>query len=202
MQTLAIFFSTVFHPLLIPTYAFIFLDWAYPYLFFNLDLISKSRLFVTIFINTFLFPMISLFIMKKLDFISSFHLPDRKERIIPYIAIIAFYFWTYLVVKNLGVGALINDILFGVCISVFLVFFFNGFFKISAHATASGAFVGLSIFLAFHSVYNLELLLMIIVLLAGLIGSSRLYLAAHNSFEIYSGYLVGLAGQFLSFMVF
>jgi hypothetical protein len=202
MRAVAQFFSTAFHPLLIPTYAFIFLNWVYPYLFFNLDLINKTRLFVTIFINTFIFPMIALVIMKKLDFISSFNLPDRKERIIPYIAIIAFYFWTYLVVKNLGVGGFINDILFGVCISIFLVFFFNGFFKISAHATASGAFVGLTVFLAFHSVYNIELPLMGVILVAGMIGTSRLYLSAHNSFEIFSGYLVGLLGQFLSFKIF
>jgi len=194
--------SIVFHPLLLPTYAFIFLNWAYPYLFFNLDIINKTRLFVTIFINTFIFPMIAMVIMKKLDFISSLHLPDRKERIIPYIAIIAFYFWTYLVVKNLSVGGFINDILFGVSLSIFLVFFLNGFYKISAHTTASGAFVGLTFFLAFNSVYNIEIPLMIVVLIAGMVGTSRLYLSAHSVFEVFSGYAVGLLGQYLSFRVF
>jgi hypothetical protein len=202
MRAVAMFFSVVFHPLLLPTYAFVFLNWAYPYLFFNLDLINKTRLFVTIFINTFVFPMIALVIMRKLDFISSYHLPERQERIIPYIAIIAFYFWTYLVVKNLGVGGFINDILFGVCISIFLVFFFNGFFKISAHTAASGAFVGLTISLAFNSVYNIELPLMLVVIIAGIVGTSRLYLSAHNSYEVFAGYAVGLLGQYLSFRVF
>ncbi len=188
--------------MLLPTYAFLFINWSYPYLMFNLDIISKARLFVTIFINTFMFPMVALAIMKKLDFISSFHLHDRHERIIPYIAISFFYFWTYLVVKNLGVGSLINDIMFGASLSVFMVFFFNGFFKISAHAAAAGAFVGIVMFLAYNSVYNLELPLTITILLAGVICSSRLYLKAHNSFEIISGFLVGILGQVLSFKVF
>jgi membrane-associated phospholipid phosphatase len=202
MRTTSTLFSVLFHPLLLPTYAFVFLNWAYPYLFFNLDIINKTRLFATIFINTFIFPMIALVIMKKLDFISSYQLPDRKERIIPYIAIIAFYFWTYLVVKNLGIGGFINDILFGVCISIFLLFFFNGFSKISAHTTASGAFVGLTFFLAFNSVYNIEIPLMIVIFLAGLVGASRLYLNAHSSFEIFSGYALGIIGQFISFRYF
>ncbi len=195
----ATFISVIFHPLLLPTYAFLFLNWVYPYLLFNLDVISKARLFVTIFINTFLFPVIALFIMRKLDFISSFQMHERHERIIPYIAISFFYFWSYLVVKNLGIGSLINDIMFGASLSVFFVFFFNGFFKISAHAAAAGAFLGLTLFLSFNSVYNLELPLMGVVLVAGLIGTSRLFLSAHTPFEIFSGYLAGILGQVISF---
>jgi membrane-associated phospholipid phosphatase len=194
--------SIVFHPLLLPTYAFLFLNYTYPYLLFNLDLISKTRLFVTIFINTFLFPLIALVIMRKLDFISSFHMHERQERIIPYIAISFFYFWSYLVVKNLGIGSIINDIMFGASLSVFMVFFFNGFFKISAHAASAGAFFGLTLFLSVNSVYNLELPVMIVILIAGLIGSSRLYLSAHTPFEIFSGFLVGVLGQILSFKYF
>jgi membrane-associated phospholipid phosphatase len=195
----ATFISVVFHPLLLPTYAFLFLNWVYPYLLFNLDVISKTRLFVTIFINTFLFPVIALFIMRKLDFISSFQMHERQERIIPYIAISFFYFWSYLVVKNLGIGSLINDIMFGASLSVFFVFFFNGFFKISAHAAAAGAFFGLTMFLAFNSIYNLELPLIAVIIIAGLIGSSRLYLSAHTPFEIISGFLAGILGQVISF---
>jgi membrane-associated phospholipid phosphatase len=198
----ATFISVIFHPLLLPTYAFLFLNWVYPYLLFNLDVISKTRLFVTIFINTFLFPIIALFIMRKLDFISSFQMHERQERIIPYIAISFFYFWSYLVVKNLGIGSLINDIMFGASLSVFFVFFFNGFFKISAHAAAAGAFFGLSLFLSFNSIYNLEFPLMGVIVIAGLIGSSRLFLSAHTPFEVIAGYLAGILGQVISFKFF
>lgn len=202
IRSAALFISVIFHPLLLPTYAFLFIDWTYPYLFFNLDVINKARLFTTIFINTFIFPMIALVLMKKLGFISSFHLPERKERIIPYIAIMAFYFWTYMVVRSLSVGVFVNDILFGVCLSLFMVFFFNGFFKISAHTTASGAFVALTCFLAFYSNYNITIPLIIVIILAGIVGAARLYLAVHNAAEVYAGYIVGMVGQVLSFTLF
>jgi len=199
MKLIARFISIVFHPLLIPTYAFLFLNWVYPYLLFNLDVITKGRLLITVFINTFLFPVIALFIMRKLDFISSFNIPDKQERIIPYIAIMFFYFWTYMVVNSLGVGSLVSDIMLGSALSVFMVFFFNVFFKISAHAAAAGAFLGLAAFLSIDSIYNLEWPLMGIVVIAGIIGSSRLYLAAHTNFEIFAGYAVGILGQIISF---
>lgn len=202
MKIAANIVSLLFHPLLLPTYAFLFLNWVYPYLLFNLDVISKGRLFVTVFINTFLFPVIALFIMRKLDFISSFNIPDKKERIIPYIAIMFFYFWSYMVVKSLGVGSLINSIMLGSALAVFMVFFFNVFFKISAHAAAAGAFVGLAFFLTLNSVYNLEWPLLGIIIIAGFIGTSRLYLQAHDTFEVFSGYAVGIIGQIVAFKFF
>lgn len=199
---LAYFFSFAFHPLLLPTLAFFLLNWAYPYLLFNLDVINKTRLFSTIFINTFLFPVLAILIMRKLEFISSFQMHDQKERIIPYIAISFFYFWSYLVIKNLGIGLLINNIMLGTSLSIFLVFFLNGFFKISAHTTAAGAFMSFTFYLAFQSTFNIELPLMAIIFLGGCIGSSRLILGAHSPFEIFAGYFVGAMGQIISFTFF
>ena len=130
LQQAANFVSVVFQPLLLPTYAIVFINWANPYLFAGIDPNDKMRLFVTIFVNTFIFPVVAIFIMRKLNFVKSFLLESREERIIPYIAISLFYFWCFMVIRKLGVDNFLTTVLLGSSLSVFMAFFFNLFFKI------------------------------------------------------------------------
>ena len=200
LQQAANFVSVVFQPLLLPTYAIVFINWANPYLFAGIDPDDKMRLFVTIFVNTFIFPVLAIFIMWKLNFVKSFLLKSREERIIPYIAISLFYFWCFMVIRKLGVDNFLTTVLLGSSLSVFMAFFFNLFFKISVHTVGAGNFIGIGLFLALSSSFNLEIPLMFIFLIAGFVGSARLYLKTHNQGDIYSGYVVGFLGQFLAIM--
>jgi len=195
------FFSFVFHPLLLPSYAFLFINYSYPYLLAGLKPDDKVKIFATLFINTFIFPVITIGIMRKLNFISSFHLRDREERVVPIIAISIFYFWTFMVIKNLDIGTFFSAIILGASLSVFMTFFFNLFFKISIHSVGAGNFVAVAILLAFNSRFNLELPLILSVIIAGILGSSRLFLKEHKPIEVYFGYAVGVLGQIFAFII-
>lgn len=201
MKPFAYLISTFFHPMLLPSYAMLLIATVYPQFLANLTKDEVVRLLVTIATNTLLFPGLVIVLMKKLNFISSFNIPDRKERIIPYIAISIFYFWTFMVVRSLGIGGFINDVMFGASLSVFAVFFFNLFFKISAHTMAFGNFIALMISLTFMSSFNLEWALAIVVLIAGLVGTSRLILKAHTPAEVFWGYAIGLICQLIAFKI-
>lgn len=200
MIQLANFISVVFHPLLLPTYAFLFISWADPYLLAGIAPENKVKLFVTIFVNTFIFPMLAIFIMKKLKFVNSFLLKSREERIIPYIAISLFYFWCFMVIRKLAIDDFLTAALLGASLSVFMSFFFNLFFKISLHTVGVGNFIAIGLLLALSSGFNLEIPLMLIIIIAGLVGSARIYLKAHRSGEVYSGYMVGIMGQLIAIM--
>ncbi|NJO87488.1 MAG: hypothetical protein HC821_05910 [Lewinella sp.] len=45
---------------------------------------------------------------------------------------------------------------------------------------------------------SLSLLLVVIILLAGAVGSARLLLEAHTAAEVYGGYLVGFSSQLIA----
>lgn len=64
-----------------------------------------------------------------------------------------------------------------------------------------GGFIGF--FLIFQQSYNYAILpiIIVLILLAGLLGASRLYLKAHTSLEVYLGFFVGLISQFLMFWI-
>lgn len=191
--------SGLFHPLVITVYAFLFINILNPYQFIHLNQKDIVQLFVTLLTNTLVFPLITVIIMSRLGFISSLEMNDRQERIIPYIGMSLFYFWTYLVVKQLGVGSYFTHVMLGISLSVFAAFFFNLFYKVSIHAIAMGGFVGIALSLAIISSHNLLTPLMLVIVCAGAVGSARMYLGSHNSAQVYSGYMLGLLAQLVSF---
>lgn len=201
LKLLAQLISVVFHPLFIATYAFFFVGQYYPYLFAHLSGVNKLQLFVVLFTNTVIFPGVTLLIMSKLGFISSLSIEGREERIIPLIAMGLFYFWTYLVIKQMEIGNYFNQVMLGGSLAVFAAFFFNNFFKISIHAVAAGTFLGVAFTLVLISSYNLLLPLLLVILIAGLIGSARLYLQVHTSRDVYAGYAVGMLAQLVAFQL-
>ena len=194
--------SGLFHPLVITTYAFLFVNLLNPYQFIHLSRTGVMQLFVTLVTNTLVFPLITVVIMSRLGFVSSLEMKERQERIIPYIGMSLFYFWTYLVVKQLGVGTYFTHVMLGISLSVFAAFFFNLFYKVSIHAIAMGGFVGIALSLTIISTYNLVVPLMLVILLAGAVGSARMYLGSHNSTQVYTGYMIGLLAQLISFTFF
>lgn len=73
---------------------------------------------------------------------------------------------------------------------------FNSFFKISMHALGMGAFTGLMLLIVFTGYPSGTFLpLMIILLLSGIVCTSRLILSSHLLFDINAGFLIGIVSQ-------
>src|SRR5689334_1686420 len=134
------FLSLIFHPLLLPTYAFMMIVWSQPFLFAAYE--GKEWVIVLrVFINTFIFPVICLIILWRLGWLKSIEAQSREERIIPYIAIGTLYVWTFITFRKSADPQILNIILLGSCIALFGCFLFNIFSKISIHAAGFGALV-------------------------------------------------------------
>ncbi len=202
--------SFVFHPSLLPTFAFIYIIWSNPGLFAPLGSVATNKIVLIVAINTFLFPLITVFLMLKLGFIKSFFMEEKKERYLPYLATAIFYLWTLLYVwhqndlqeisLNTFASKILTVIILGATISVFLLFLLNLFYKISMHTVGMGYFIGIALAMLPVSNYGLKIPFMIIILIAGLVGTARLSLGAHKPQEIYSGYLLGIICQLIAFI--
>ncbi len=123
---------------------------------------------------------------------------DAKERLIPFLATGAFYIWGYVVFRKSGMPQIFDIILLGATITLFATFMLNLFWKISAHAGAMGCLLVITFALSFISAGSLNYLVVFMVLLAGIIGSSRLVLNAHNASEIFIGYFIGIMSQMVA----
>lgn len=211
--------SIVFHPLLMLTYMLILLLAVNPYLFGVNRLGEKaSILFVMrVFFTTFLLPAIAVFVMWRLELITSLQMRDKQERIGPFIASGVFYLWTFRSVmadSNIPTAFLIAAL--GTTIGLFMAFLINLFFKISLHAMGVGGMVGMVAISMWYFSYgnftatlpfvgyshiSINLVLIFTILIAGIVGTARMILAAHTPKELYAGFLLGLASQYIALKI-
>ena len=202
LKAFATAISYLFHPLLLPTYAFLLILLGNPYMFANLDQNVKARILATILLNTFFLPVIAVVLMRRLNFVSSLHLGTQQERYIPLIATGVFYFWSFLVFKKLPIDPFMVNMLLGASIAIAITFVINIFYKLSIHTVGAGYLLGIAVQLTAIATYDFSMILITIIIIAGLVGSARLYLTAHDQGEIYMGYFIGFVGMILAYHVF
>jgi len=206
MKAIAKIISYLFHPLLFPTYGAILILLVNPNLYGRFGSREDNIWLIIVFALTFMFPAVWLLMMKRLDLIDSLNLETTKDRIVPFVATATFYLWTTEMFKptatmRIPPNQLIFYMMMGACASIFIAFFVNIFTKISLHTIGTGSLLGLLITLIPFSTYDLRLVFIFAILLAGAVGASRLVLKAHTEREVFSGYFVGFSGQFIAFSI-
>jgi hypothetical protein len=166
-----------------------------------------------------MFPLIAIVMMKTLGLISSLEMPDKKERIGPLIITGLFYMWLYVNVRNNdNIPSALSFFILGSTIAVFMALTINSFTKISLHSIAAGGFLMGMLFIVFNWSYGYvdiplpfldiewrwsdRMVMIIVILLSGAIGTARLYLKAHRQEEIYGGYIVGILAQMIAYRIF
>jgi hypothetical protein len=193
--------SVVFHPLFIPSYITAYLLFADPYAFAGMS--SKAKLFklISVVFSTFFLPLFSVALMKQLGFVKSILLRSQKDRIIPYIVCMIFYFWAWYVSRNLHDNPYLISMLLAVFLSCIAGMMANIYFKISMHGIAAGALLVLFLWMAFDGAVMAAAWLPAAILITGLVCTARFIVSDHNGFEIYSGLLVGALCQLVAIAV-
>jgi len=193
MKTTANLVSYIFHPLLMPTYIFIYISFVNPYLLSGWNSPQMKIALSQVFINSFLFPVITVLLMKSLGFVNNLQLKTPEERFVPFIATMIFYVWSYFVFKRSDLNEIFSDVLLAGLIGIILAFLGAIFFKkISLHTIGAGLAIALILQTVPIAYVNATPILLVGILLAGLIGTSRLILNAHTNREIYYGYAIGI----------
>lgn len=196
VRLFAQFLSFVFHPLFIPAYISAFLIFVHPYAFSGMNFRLKVLRFVSVILLTAFFPAFTVFLLKSLGFARSIHLRTQKERIIPYVASMFFYFWIFYVSRNLaGSPVIFTTLLLGIFIASIAALMANIYFKVSMHAIAMGGMVAFFLILAVFGSFPVTIFLAVAILVAGLVCSSRLIVSDHHPFEIYAGFFLGVISQ-------
>jgi hypothetical protein len=200
-KTFARVLSVLFHPLLVPTY-FLLILFRLP--FYNLLSISvkmKTMVLLFVFVLTFVLPTLVAVGMWLLKLIDSMEMCHRHERTFPMIAIAFFFYFAFYGLSKLSVFQLATMFLLGSTALVLVGLGINYFFKISQHMIAWGGLTGALIALGLTLHITLYFWLFGVILASGITGYARLKTASHTSFEIYSGWLLGMVVMTALFLV-
>jgi len=189
--------SVVFHPLFIPTYFFAFLAWALPAALEPIAPELQPKFLLFLFIVTCLLPLLNVGIFKSLGGIQSFAMPDRKERLLPFIFISLIYgavtYLFYLYARmNLNDNFLRLMLIIDALVLVSTIATF--IFKVSVHSITVWGLIGILVPLnKITEVNSIFYPTVGVIVLAGLIMGARLKVGAHNPREVMLGAVLGLA---------
>lgn len=157
-----------------------------------------NRIYLVFFVTTVLMPCLSFFILKRNRFVSSYSMPHRKERFVPYATTLIYYFGLYYLLKAGNFPDILLSACFGIIVVMSIVIFVNSLIKISAHAVGiAGVIAMYAVMVKQDWIKGNDDFLALLIVIAGLIGTARLSLNAHRNSEVYLGILVGFAGQFM-----
>jgi len=183
--------SYLFHPLLMPCYILIIL--------LNLDSIAslsvpltyKLTLTGVVLLMTVILPLLFTWLLMKVQYITSIFITTKEERVYPILSIAIFYYATYYLLKEVHISAIFSYYMLGATLVAILALIINFYRKISLHMLGIGSFTGLFLGLSLNFGINFTTEIITGILLAGVIGYSRLKPNAHQPSDVYSGFLTG-----------
>lgn len=193
------YISVILHPIVIPTVGVMVYFLMVPN---NYLKEQKFTILSYIFLLTYLIPLFTLLLLKRIKLIKTYKTESIKERKLPVVLMLfLFYFLATSFQSYSGLKDL-TILFYGTSLGLLLIFLlFYLKVKTSIHMLSLGVATGF--FLVLTQVYDQSFLLIIMVciFLAGLLGSSRLKLQAHSPLEVYTGFFLGILSTLTMYIV-
>lgn len=199
-------FSYVLHPLFLPLLVTFMTVTALPEYFTAFRLASMrfdyDILYFRVASISLFFPLLVVLLSRALGFVTSIQMETQRDRIIPYVATIIFYFWAFYTFFREGSAPnFFTSFFLGSFITVSICLVANNFIKISMHTTGWGGVIGYFVVLMAGLGLNVAIPLAVIFVLAGIAATSRLVLSAHTTWEIYIGLFTGILAQLVAWWI-
>lgn len=183
--------STIFSPLLIPTYAICIALWET--ILTIVPLSTKIHVMATVFIITCVLPASFIYLLLRLKKVSDMSLSNPRERAIPFIVSILCYCGLIYAFYLYHSPAWLIMFCVGAVIALITTMVINFRWKISAHGAAAGGFLAFLYMLILNQLTfnNLTPLLYTAIFLTGLVGMSRVIRERHTVMQVLAGILNG-----------
>lgn len=193
LSATARFFSTVLTPLLAPTYGAFLALWTS--VLCLLPNGTRLTVLVMIFGITCILPLIGIGVLHHFGIITNKHLVKRKERLLPYLMGVACLIGTCFYLQHIHSPAWFIMFIAGAAAASIVCLLVNLLWKISAHMAGMGGLVALlfQIHVQGLSAFNLFWVINGTIILAGMLGTSRMILRRHTVMQVLTGFAVGYA---------
>lgn len=196
MKTIAHVISTIFQPLLMPTYG-VMLIFVYTY-FGMIYLPQFWQIILPAVLFSFTVPALLILMLYRKRIISDLSLKIRRERFYPYLITLLSYsvMIVYYFKMRMPVWFLMIMVASVVIMVIAILVTFT--WKISAHMFGVGGLIGGSMAVSyFVERSNPYYMFMGLFIIAGLIGTSRLILRRHTLHQVIAGFLLGFLVSFV-----
>ena len=194
--------SVLGHPLFMPLYAFGLLIYTNPYI--NMMITETGKYFTLgiLLVFTVILPILTSVLFKLFGLIDSLYMKTAKERRWPVLLTLIWYYMGIQLLTRIYVPQSFLLLMIGATSIVGVALVITSRWKISIHMLGIGGVIGAIIGISQRFQFDHSILLIALILFAGLIGYSRLKTNSHNFRQVYAGFIVGIAVEWICVMNF
>ncbi len=190
-------FSVLLSPMLMPTYGMII---AFQLSTYQILLTTDKLIVIAVIAAlTCVIPAVLFLVMKYFGILTDVHLNNRRERFLPYAIIIVCYVVAALYLFNINAPTWMWMFLFGAGVASLVSLVVNIVWKISAHMAGIGGIIGLlcKINNFGDGVFDLMPIICVVIIVAGILGTSRLAMERHTLWQVIAGVFNGFLCVYL-----
>ncbi|WP_289874748.1 phosphatase PAP2 family protein [Duncaniella muris] len=201
MKRISEILSVLFSPLLVPTYGMILAAFLTILRYLPVNLLCTA-VGIT-FVITCLIPVSIIMALFRSGMVSDPGLNERKERYLPYGAVVLCYLGCGFFFFKASAPLWLPMFFAGAALATVINVAVNYWWKISAHAAAMGGLVALlfRIVASHYALYNMNLWLSAVIILAGAVMTARVYLGRHTLRQVLAGCANGFICVYLMSML-
>ena len=184
-------FSAVFSPFYAPTWAFV---WLFLYSYLRLwPWEYKVFILALVLMFTVVLPRVTIDIFRRVNRWSHWQLSHRRHRHMPYFITIASYMACVLIFMQLNTALFMRGMILAMLAIGMLCALVNIWWKVSTHMAGMGGLFGTVIAFSSLFYFNPLMPMCVILLLSGIMGTSRMFLRQHTLAQVVAGFLIGTA---------
>ncbi len=161
----------------------------------------KLTVLALVYIFTILVPTLLIHFYRNYHGWTLIELGKKERRVVPYLLSIVSYFVCYYVMHRFNIPHFMSNILMAALVIQILCALINVWWKISTHTAAIGGVAGA--LQAFAVIFGFNPLnwLCVVLILAGMVGSSRMILRQHSLRQVCYGFLLGLVTAYVVILI-
>lgn len=155
-----------------------------------------------ILVFTIIIPMVSIWTYVKINKVKIKGLSVKENRAVPYVLTFISYFFGFLLMRRLAIPSYMHGLLIAFLVTLSVSAIINMKWKICIHTAAIGVITGA--YVMFDKMFPIYPLtgLSILILVAGLLGTSRMILREHTLAQVIAGYFNGFVCAIASIYLF
>ncbi len=192
--------STIFRPEFMPV-----IGVAVLFLFTYLSLLPwafKLAVLLLILLGTILLPRWTILFWRRQRGWEPHLLRWRENRFFPYLIYFLYYAFTLHLLNRFHLPHYMSGILVGALLIQGSCTLINSKWKISMHCAGAGGAIGALVAYSLIFYFNPVGWLCLLILISGLVGSSRMLLRQHDLWQVLAGTLLGVVGGFAGIIFF
>lgn len=152
----------------------------------------KGTVLLLVYLFTILLPTLLIRAYRNYQGWSRWQIGAKERRLVPYVIAILCYFCCYYVMSWLRIPDFMSNILMAALVIQVICAIINVWWKISTHTAAIGGFEGALVAYSILFAFNPLWWFCLILIIAGMVGSSRMILRQHTLSQVVTGFLVGV----------